>query len=157
MKLYIIQRFLSLNDSFQVLDENEQVKYNVEGKIFSLGRKFSIYNLNGKEVSRVEQEIFRIFPKFNVYIEDKKLLDIEKRLSFFKQVYEIEGLDWIIEGDITSHEYEIKQGTNLVASISKKWFKLTDTYEIDIKEDKDEIVALAVVLSIDAVLAMNKR
>ena len=89
--------------------------------------------------------------------EGKKFLDIEKRLSFFRQIYIIEGLDWIIEGDITSHEYEIKQGTNLVASISKKWFKLTDTYEIDIKQDKDEIVALAVVLSIDAVLAMNKR
>ena len=49
----------------------------------------------------------------------------------------------------------MKNGSPIV-SINKEWFTWGDCYELDIENPEDEIVALAVVLAIDCVLAMQK-
>ena len=54
MHLYIKQKVLTLRDRFQVYDDNEQAKYNVEGKFISIGKKLRI--LKGEqEIARIEQ------------------------------------------------------------------------------------------------------
>ena len=50
-----------------------------------------------------------------------------------------------------AHEYEIIQGGRTIVSISKEWMTWGDSYELDILNPADEIVALAVVLTIDCV------
>ena len=71
----------------------------------------------------------------------------------FLEKYEIEGLDWTIEGDFWAHEYRITQNGREIVSISKEWFTWGDCYQLDIADSADETLALAVVLAIDAVHA----
>lgn len=156
MKLYVKQKFLSLNASFNIWDENNQEKYNVEGKLISLGRQFTIYK-KGEKIAFIAQEILNFFPKFNIYIEDEKIASIQKKFSLFNPIYEIENLNWVINGDIFAHEYTISKENKIIASISKKYLKLTDTYEIDINNEEDEIMVLAVVITIDAVMSIQRR
>ena len=52
-----------------------------------------------------------------------------------------------------AHEYEIIQGGRTIVSISKEWMTWGDSYELSISNPQDEIVALAVVLTIDCVMA----
>ena len=79
--------------------------------------------------------------------------EIVKRFTFFFEKYEIEGLDWTIEGDFWAHEYRITQNGREIVSISKEWFTWGDCYALDIADSADEMLALAVVLAIDAVHA----
>ena len=41
------------------------------------------------------------------------------------------------------HEYEIKRNDDVVASISKKWFRVRDTYGVEIAAGEDEPLPLA--------------
>ena len=54
-----------------------------------------------------------------------------------------------------AHDYEITQGGRSIVSISKEWMTWGDSYELNIANPKDEIVALAVVLTIDCVTESN--
>ena len=54
-----------------------------------------------------------------------------------------------------AHEYEIQKNGNTIVSIQKEWMTWGDSYELDIADPKDEIVALAVVLTIDCVTEAN--
>ena len=54
-----------------------------------------------------------------------------------------------------AHDYEITQGGHPIVSISKEWMSWGDSYELDISNPNDEIVALAVVLTIDSVTESN--
>ena len=54
-----------------------------------------------------------------------------------------------------AHDYEITQGGRPIVTIRKEWMTWGDTYELDIANPDDEIIALAVVLTIDAVMASN--
>lgn len=156
MKLYIKQNLISLNESFKVFDEDNSVKYEVEGKLISIGHKFTIYK-NKKEVAYIAQKVLNLLPKFDIYMDGEKVASIHKKLSLLHPVYEIEGLDWKIKGNITSHEYSIYEGSKLIALISKKWLKITDTYEINIEDKENEIIVLAMALAIDAVLSIKRN
>lgn len=70
-------------------------------------------------------------------------------VAFIKQ----EVWSWEIDGSFMAHEYQITRSGQLIVSISKEWMTWGDSYELDIADPADEIVALAVVLTIDCVPA----
>ena len=54
-----------------------------------------------------------------------------------------------------AREYEITKAGRTIVTISKKWMTWGDSYELNIANPADEIVALAVVLTIDCVTESN--
>ena len=51
-----------------------------------------------------------------------------------------------------AHDYEIIKNGKSIVTISKEWMTWGDSYELNIANPEDEIVALAVVLTIDCVM-----
>ena len=78
--------------------------------------------------------------------------NIKKEFTFFFPKYRIDGLGWEINGSFMAHEYEITQSGWTIVSISKEWMTWGDSYELNITNPSDEIIALAVVLTIDCVM-----
>lgn len=151
MKLCIRQKAFSWVDRFTVFDENGADQYYVEGELFSWGKKLHVTDVNGREAAFIQQKVSSFMPRFFVYIDGRECAEIVKRFTFFYEKYEIEGLDWTIEGDFWLHEYRITQNGREIVSLSKEWFTWGDCYALDIADPKNETLALAVVLAIDAV------
>ncbi len=152
MKLYIKQKVFSFKDRFTVKDGNGEDRYFVEGKLISVGKKLTVTDAAGNEVAFVRQKVMTLLPKFIVEINGEEVAAIKKKLSFLKPKYEVEGLDWNVEGDFFSHDYSITENGNVIASIHKRWMSWGDSFELDISDNADEVMALAVILAIDAVM-----
>ena len=153
MKLYIKQKVFSWGDKFTVRDEYGQDKYFVEGEVFSWGKKLHVYNTQGAEVAFIKQEVWSFLPKYYVYAGDREIAQIVKEFTFFFDKYRIDGLDWEINGSFWEHNYEITRHGAPIVTIRKEWMTWGDCYELDISGAADEIIALAVVLTIDCVQA----
>lgn len=150
MKLLFKQRFFSWFDSYDIYNEYNQVVYTVQGKL-SWGHCLHIYDHNGQHIGTIKEEILTFLPKFNMYVHDQYIGRIYKEFSFFKPVYHIECNDWLIQGDWFEWDYQILNSQNqLIATISKELFHLTDTYILDIVHPQDALYVLMMVLSIDA-------
>ena len=155
MKLYMKQKVFSWADRFTIKDEYGADKYYVEGQVFSLGKKLRVYDLVGNEVAYIEQQVFTFLPRFYVYVNGSKVAEIVKEFSFFTPRYSVEGLGWDVEGSFMAHDYWINKNGHEIIRISKEWMTWGDSYQIDIQEKEDEIIALAVVLAIDCVMAAS--
>jgi uncharacterized protein YxjI len=59
------------------------------------------------------------------------------------------GDDMEAKGNILDHEYKIERGGDEIAEISRRWFRVRDTYGVDIKPGQDDALVLAVVVCID--------
>lgn len=152
MKLYIKQKVFSFRDRFTVKDEYGEDKYYVEGEILSLGKKLRIYDMDGNELAFVRERLLAFMPKFTIEINGSEIAEIIKRFTFLRPKYYVDGLGWDVEGDFFSHNYDITDGNKTIVSIHKQFMAWGDTFEIDVQKDNDEIIALAVVLAIDAVM-----
>ena len=152
MRLYMKQKVFSLKDRFTIKNEAGEDVYSVEGKFISLGKKLHILDTNGEEVAFVKQELLTLLPKFTVEQHGEPVAQIQKKFTFLKPKYEVTGLDWTIEGNLFAHDYTIFAGAREIVSIHKKWMSWGDTFELDVAEDADPTLTVAVVLAIDAVL-----
>jgi uncharacterized protein YxjI len=150
MKLYIQQKIFSWTDKFYVKNESGENVYLVEGELLSWGKRLHIFNSESKEVAFLKQKVWSWMPKYELFIEEEKEAEMNRKFSFFKPHYTVTGPDWEITGDFWAHNYVISENGEAVVTISKKWLSWGDTYELDIKDPKNEILALSVVLAIDA-------
>jgi uncharacterized protein YxjI len=124
----------------------------VEGEIFTWGKKLHVYDRHRREVAFIKQELFTFMPCYHVYVGDRDIAQVRKELSFFRPRYYVDGLNWDVEGDFFAHEYRVTKNGRDIVSIDKEWMTWGDSYELTIAPDADEIVALAVVLTIDCVV-----
>ncbi len=155
MKLYIKEKVFSWGDKFTVKDEYGCEKYVVEGEVFSWGKKLHVWDLSGREVAFIKQEVWSFMPRFYVFCGDRQVAEIKKEFAFLFSKYSIEGLGWEIEGKFMAHDFEICKNGQRIVTITKEWMTWGDSYELDIADPQDEIVALAVVLTIDCVMESN--
>ena len=158
MKLYTKQKVFSWKDKFTVKDEYGQDKYYVEGEVFSFGRKLHVYDMDQQEVAYIEQQVMHLMPHYNVHIGGQFVAEIVQKFAWFHPKYEIQGPNWTVEGGFWQHEYTVSdQGGSVQVSISKELMSWGDSYELDIAEDKNELLALAVVLAIDCAVAQQNN
>lgn len=152
MQLYMKQKVFSWKDKFSIQNSFGEDKYFVEGKVISLGKKLRIYDAAGNELAFVNQKLVSLMPKFSVEMNGEEVAVIKKKFTFLKPKYLIEGPGWEVQGDFFGHDYTITSSGNPVVSIHKKWMAWGDTFELDIVDEAHEVLAVAVVLAIDAVM-----
>lgn len=150
MRMYFKQRMFSWFDSYDIYDEQGNTLFVVKGQL-SWGHCLKIFDSFGNEVGMVKEKILTFLPKFEVYLGNRYLGCISKEFSIFKPRYDIDYNGWHIEGNYFEWNYNItcEQG-NIIASISKQLFRMTDQYMIDVTNPQDSLVALMFVLAIDA-------
>lgn len=157
MRLYMKEKVFSWNERFTVKDENGWDKYFVEGEFFSLGKKLHLLNVHGDEVAFIQQRLFTLMPRFAVTVAGREIAEIRKEFTFFFQRYVIDGLGWEIDGDVWAHDYVIRKNGRTIVRITKEWFTWGDSYVLDILDPADELVALAVVLTVDCVAEASQN
>ncbi|MDR1464010.1 MAG: hypothetical protein LBJ11_01745 [Oscillospiraceae bacterium] len=152
MKLYIQQKVFSWRDQFAVKDEYGYDQFFARGEIFTWGRKLHIYNAAGAEVAFLHRQLFRLLSRYTIEIGGYSY-EMVKEFTLLKPRFRIENLPWRMEGDFFAHEYDLLEGNRLVMHISKHWFTWGDSYELDIPNPGDQLMALCVALTVDCMMA----
>ncbi len=88
-------------------------------------------------------------PKFEIIINGMVIGDLIKKFTFINQNYYLDGTDLRLTGDFWAHDYTLYQGEYAVMTVSKEWFTWGDSYVLNISDQVDEILCLAIVLAID--------
>ncbi len=57
--------------------------------------------------------------------------------------------EWKVQGNVLDHEYAIEQDDRKIAEISKRWFRVRDTYGVEIAPGEDQALVLAVSVAVD--------
>lgn len=150
MKLLIKQRVFSWADTYDVYDEQGNVKYFVKAEVFSLGHRIHVYDKNQQEIGMIQEKLLTFMPKFEVQMGGRTIGIIEKKFTFLKPKYEIHYNDWRVEGDFLGWNYDVMSGCSAVMHITKELLHWGDTYVIDFQNPEHELDGLLLVIAIDA-------
>ena len=150
----IRQNLISIGDDFWIENEEGQRVFKVDGKVLRIRKTLVLEDMNGKKLAQIQERLLTI--KDTMVVEDadgKDIATIKKALiAPFRDKWDVkvkDGPDLDVQGNILDHEYSIKAGREKVAEISKKWFRLTDTYGVEIDPGQNDILILAVAIAID--------
>lgn len=148
------QRMASIGDDFWIENEQGQKVYKVDGKALRLRQTLIFEDAQGRELAKIQERVLRVKDSMEVEGPNgqtvalvKKALITPLRDRFTVKVKN--GPDLEVQGNILDHEYSIGEGRDKIAEVSKKWFRLRDTYGVEIEPGQDDAVILAVTVCID--------
>ena len=149
------QKMVSIGDDYWIENERGQRVFKVDGKALRVRDTLKFEDAHGNELCKIQEKMARV--KDSMEIEDpsgKRLAMVKKALiSPLRDRWTVkigDGPDLDVQGNILDHEYNIEEGRrNKVAEISKKWFRLRDTYGVEVAPGQNDIVILAVTTAID--------
>lgn len=156
MKLFIKQKVFTLGEEFTVKDEHGRDRYFVTGSFFRIPKKFIIYNEHREAVATIESQLFRLFSHYDV-TTNNDFLTVRQNFSFFTHNISIVNKDWELRGDFFAHEYRVTSGNRPIMSISKHWFTWGDSYMLDIENEEDAILSLAIVIIVDNIIVKSQN
>ena len=90
-------------------------------------------------------------PRFALYEGERYIGQIKKVFTLFKPVYTLDVNGWTVEGDLFGWDYRVTDGQGRgVMQASKELMRWSDTYVIDVFDARNSLLALMIVLAIDA-------
>jgi len=160
--MYVIrEKFFSIGDDFDVLDEHGDKVFHVDGKVLSVRDKVVIEDLHGQELASVHRHLVSLRPTYEIRIGGETAAEVKKKLfTPFREKFTIDvpGPDDLeMRGDLLDHEYTIERGGDEVAAVSKRWLTIRDTYAVQIAAGQDPLLIICSVLALDLALDREEK
>ena len=148
------EKLVSIGDDFWIENAAGQRVFKVDGKALRVRDTLKIKDTNRNTVSQIQERKLRV--KDSMEVEDgngKQVAMIKKALiSPVRDRFTVkikDGPDLEVKGNIVNHEYKIGEGRDKVAEVSRKWFRIRDSYGVEIEPGQDDGVILAITVCID--------
>ena len=146
------EKLLAIGDDFWIEDDAGHRVFKVNGKAARVRDTFILEDANGTEVSKIQEKMLSVRDKMTIERGSTKAT-VHKRLIGIRDHYVIDvdgGHDLKAHGNIVDHEYEIERDGDTVATVSKKWFRVRDSYGVQLAQDQDIPLILAITVCVDA-------
>lgn len=147
--------FFCIGDDFVIRDDDGNARYYVDGKVLRLRQTMGFQDMDGNELAMIQKKIFALGPTYELYRGGELYATVKKRLfTLFRCKFSVDipGPDDLeAKGSFLEHDYAFVKVTSgeTVATVSKHWISLSDSYGIDIAEGQDDVLLLAATAIID--------
>src|SRR5918993_3045300 len=158
--MYVIrEKLFGFGQDSDITDEHGRAVLRVDGKAFR--DRLVLRDLDGREVAEVKRKFVAMRPTYEIEIGGRDAATFRKKLfTPFVDRYtvDIPGPDDLeMVGDLFDHDYTVRRGGAVVATVSKAFFTMRDTYAVDIAAGEDELLILAAVLALDLAEDRERR
>jgi uncharacterized protein YxjI len=146
------EKLLAIGDDFWIEDGDGRKVYKVNGKALRMRQTFILEDPDGTELAKIQEKKLSVRDKMTIERGDFKAV-VHKRLIGIRDHYVINvdgAKDYKAHGNIVDHEYEIEHDGDKVAQISKKWFRVRETYGVQLEQGQDVPLILAITVCVDA-------
>ena len=148
------QKLVSIGDDFYIEDAQGRKAFKVDGKALRARNTLIFRDMQDQALVQIQERMLRV--KDSMAIDDanghtvatvKKALITPLRERFSVKIGD--GPDLDVQGNILDHEYTIGEGRDKVAEVSKKWFRVRDTYGVEVEPGQNDVLILAITAAID--------
>jgi uncharacterized protein YxjI len=153
MKYQLREQMFAIGDDYWIETDNGQPAFKVDGKALRIRKTLILETPAGDEVFTIQKKIVSIRDTMEIERDGRTVATVAKALlTPLRDRFSIDvadGEDMEAKGNIVDHEYSIERSGDKVAQVSKHWFRMRDTYGIEIAEAQDDPLILAVAVCID--------
>ena len=145
------EKMFAIGDDFWIEDGDGNRVFKVNGKAVRMRDTFILEDTRGNELSKIQEKKLSVRDKMTIESGSTEAT-VHKRLIGIRDHYVIEvdgGEDLKAHGNIVDHEYEIERDGEKVAEVSKKWFRVRDTYGVQLAQGQDVPLILAISVCVD--------
>jgi uncharacterized protein YxjI len=141
------QKLFAMGDDFIIKDSDSRDVYFVDGKVFTLHERMLFKDMQGNELASIQHRLLSWGPTYEISRNGQVAAVVKESLFTLlghRFSVDVPGTDDLeTNGNFTDHEYVFTRSGRAVATVSKRWFSLADTYGVDVVDGEDDVLILA--------------
>jgi uncharacterized protein YxjI len=147
------EKLFAIGDDFWIENEGGERAFKVNGKVLRIRDTLALESPNGQELYSIQQKMLHVRDTMEIERGGRKVATVKKALvTPLRDRFSIDvedGEDMEAKGNIVDHEYKIERDGDEIAEVSRRWFRVRDTYGVEITPGQDDALILATVVCID--------
>ena len=148
------QRLASIGDDYWIEDDQGQRAFKIDGKALRLRETLLLEDTGGHELLKIQERKLHVRDTMEIEDPDGNTVATVKKalISPLRERFDVHvegGEDLEVKGNVVDHEYHIRRGGTDIAEVSKKWFRVADTYGVEVAPGQDPVLVLAVAAVVD--------
>ena len=148
------EKLLSIGDDSWIEDESGRRAFKVDGKALRVRKTLVLEDPQGRELLKIQDRPVHVRDVMEIENADGSSLATVKKamITPLRDRFSIEvagGAELSAHGNIVDHEFEIESDGTKVAEVSKKWFRVRDSYGVEVAPGQNDALILAVTVCID--------
>jgi uncharacterized protein YxjI len=148
------QKLVSIGDDFWIENDRGERVFKVDGKALRVRSTLIFEDARGNELAKIQERMLRVRDTMEIEGPGGETAATVKKamITPVRERWSVEvrgGPDLQVQGNILDHEYTIGEGRDAVAQVSKRWFRVADTYGVEVAPGQDDALMLAVTTAID--------
>jgi uncharacterized protein YxjI len=145
------QRMLSIGDDYFIDNDRGERAFKVDGKALRVRKILAFEDMAGNEICRIQEKMLNVKEAMEIEgPEGERLAMVKKALiSPLRDRWVVklgDGPDLEVKGNVVDHDYKIESGRDKIAEVSKKWFRVRDTYGIEVEPGQNDALIIAVAI-----------
>ncbi|MFG2875318.1 LURP-one-related/scramblase family protein [Streptomyces sp. NPDC048337] len=153
MKYLVRDKLLAIGDDYWIEDEDGRHAFLVDGKALRIRDTLELKDPDGRILITLREKLFGFRDAMTLERDERRLAVIRrKRLSLLRNHYRVtlvEGTELDVSGRILDREFKVEYEGELLALISRRWYRIRETYAVDvIREDADAALLIAVAVCV---------
>jgi uncharacterized protein YxjI len=148
------QRMISIGDDYVIENDRGERVFKLDGKALRIRKTIRFEDMDGHELAKIQERMLHIKDSMEIEGPDGNRMALVKKAMITplreRWIAKVEdGPDLHTHGNIVDHEYSIERDGDKVAEVSKRWFRVRDTYGVEVFPGEDDVLILAIVAVID--------
>jgi uncharacterized protein YxjI len=147
------EKLFAIGDDYWIETDDGRRAFKVDGKALRVRDTFVLEGPSGEELFKAQKKALHVRDTMEIEHDGHTVATIKKALvSPLRDRFSIEvagAADLSATGNIVDHEYKVERDGQDVAEVSKRWFRIRDTYGIEIHPGQDDALIIAVTACID--------
>jgi uncharacterized protein YxjI len=155
MRYLVRERLFSVKDDFWVTDEQGNRVFFVNAKLLSLHHTLVLEDASGRPLASIKHKLLTFTDAMKIEHDGAVVATVHK--AVFSPLHHRAHIDLAgggpleAVGDIIDKEFEVRDGHRVVARISRKWFRVRDTYGVEVAERQNDALMICIAVCLDRI------
>jgi len=148
------QKLVSIGDDFWITNAKDERAFKVNGQALRVRDTLVFEDPAGKSLCQIQAKVVTVRDKMEITgpggetlaVVTKDLVNVARDRIVAKLQ---SGSELEIKGNLVDHDYKITLKGAKVAEVSKKWFRVADTYGVEVQPGQEDVLILTITAVVD--------
>jgi uncharacterized protein YxjI len=155
MRYLVRERLFSIKDDFWVTDSDGNRVFFVDAKVLSLRHTLVLEDASGRKLAAIKHKLLTFTDAMEIEHDGAVVATVHR--AIFSPLHHRANIDIAggprleAVGNIIDKDFEIRDGHQVLARISRHWFRIRDTYVIDIASGENDALMICIAVCLDRI------
>jgi uncharacterized protein YxjI len=155
MRYQVRERLFSIKDDFWVTDADGNRAFFVNAKVLSVHHTLELQDASGRNVAEIKHKLLTFTDALEVEHEGAVVATVHKAVFsplHHRAVIDVaDGRRLEAVGNIVDKDFEIRDSDQVVAQVSRAWFRVRDTYGVEVAPGQDDVLMICIAICLDRI------